>query len=155
MVSSSDKLDLTSLQSYSPSWPHTLRLTLAIAVQYASARCVARAKELHRLIDPLATKEPSETGVSAMEKAAAGRGVDGGEDGEDDKDLVERDEEGRETGKLEGWARKRRLRKEKEMVDAWIEYGDKVRDRGRTVRSTAHTCRKIWHSACPKAVKKC
>lgn len=111
---SSEKLDLTSLQSYSPSWPHTLRLTLAIAVQYASTRCVERARELHRLIDPL---------------AADAEGSNSNSNSNDDDDLVERDEEGRATGKLEGWARKRRLRKEKEMVDAWIEYGDKVRRR--------------------------
>ncbi|PWN36729.1 DUF726-domain-containing protein, partial [Meira miltonrushii] len=45
-------LDLTNLKSYSPHWPNTLRLSLAIAVQYACQRCAERAVATHKLLYP-------------------------------------------------------------------------------------------------------
>jgi hypothetical protein len=107
------KLDLGSLTSYSPSWPFPVRLTLAIAVQYACMRCVQRAESIHQLLN---------------QKGKANEGLDKDGDYRNDivdDDLVERDEDGNVSGRLEGWERTQRIRKDNDLVMAWKEYTDK------------------------------
>ncbi|UZJ56892.1 hypothetical protein CBS101457_006212 [Exobasidium rhododendri] len=110
MSSASSKLDLSSLQSYSPSWPYPVRLTLAIAVQYACMRCVERADAVQRLLYP----------VDVQANSQQSRGED-----DSDDDLVERDDDGNVKQKLEGWERKQRIKKDGELIVAWREYTQK------------------------------
>lgn len=98
-------LELGKLRSYSPTWPYLVRLTLAMAVQYACMRYVERAEAIHQLLNP--------------------NGIDDKDDDEEEDDLVERDEDGNVKGRLEGWDRKSRMRKDGELVAAWKEYSDK------------------------------
>lgn len=107
-MSAASKLELGSLKSYSPSWPFPVRLTLAIAVQYACLRCVQRAEAIHQLLNASTSTE------SATQ-----------EELDYDNDLVERDEDGKVTSRLEGWDRKLRTRRDGELVAAWREYCEK------------------------------
>jgi hypothetical protein len=101
MSSQAERLNLNRLQSYSSSWPFPVRLTLAIAVQYACHRLVQRAEAIHRLLE------------STSKQAT------------NDDDLVERDDDGNVKARLEGLERKGRLRKDSELVTSWKEYTSK------------------------------
>lgn len=126
--SSEKKLDLTDLKSYSPFWPNTLRLSLAIAVQYACQRCAERAIATHQLLYPDETIAP----IGSVMRTYKGEQVNvpkkGGQGDipqEDDAGLVNRDEDGNILGILSGSARTEQIRQDREMVEAWREYTNK------------------------------
>ena len=113
MPPAESKLDLGSLRSYSPSWPFSVRLTLAIAVQYACFRCVERVEAIHRQLNP------------AVDNGGGGGGGGNGNDDNIDDDLVERDDDGNVKAKLHGWERRQRIRRDGDLVVAWQEYTEK------------------------------
>lgn len=113
------KLDLTSIQSYSPHWPHALRLTLAIAVQYACQRCVDRAEAVHQSLYPTGDGGRSEGFYSARTSSPQKQ------DKDDLAGLVLRDEDGNVQGQLQGWARTQQVQQDREMVEAWRDYAQK------------------------------
>ncbi|MCO5589909.1 hypothetical protein L7F22_043878 [Adiantum nelumboides] len=117
--SSSNKLDLTNIKSYSPQWSHTLRLSLAIAVQYACHRCLERAIGTHQLLYPYETIAP----IGSIRRTYKGEHVNVPQ--EDDAGLVSRDEDGNVQGQLQGLARSEQIRQDREMVEAWREYTNK------------------------------
>lgn len=117
--SSTKKLDLTNLKSYSPQWPHTLRLSLAIAVQYACHRCLQRAIATHQFLYPDESIAP----VGSIKRTY--KNEYGNFAQEDDAGLIARDEDGNIQGQLQGQARTDQIRQDREMVEAWREYTNK------------------------------
>lgn len=129
-----EKLDLSSLKSYSPDWPHELRLAVCIATKYAQQRLCERARAT-ALDFGVGSGSGSGGGAPLEGKQDEGVGVELNEDGTARRQKGEGGAErlGAEASSTASRAETEKQRRE--LVESWEEFASKVSRRFRAARS--------------------
>jgi hypothetical protein len=129
-----EKLDLSSLKSYSPDWPHELRLAVCIATKYAQQRLCQRARATAQEFGVSSGSESGSGGNSASGSAVGGK---------DEGDSAELNEDGTSRRQVKGetapagaessstTSRAETEKQRKELVESWEEFASKVGRRAR------------------------
>lgn len=123
-----EKLDLSSLKSYSPDWPHELRLAVCIATKYAQQRLCQRARAAAQGF-----------GVSSGSGSGGSTTSGSGVAGKDEADSAELNEDGTSRRQSKGGevaqvgaesspttSRAEMEKERKELVESWEEFASKV-----------------------------